>query len=328
MSKLPDFEALAIFAKVAQTRSFAAAASELNLSKATVSKAVSRLETRLRVRLFNRTSRRIALTESGRELSTRAAHILAEGELAEADTLMQAAAPSGLVRLAAPMSFGISHIAPLLPEFLALYLDISMDFHLTDAMVDLITGGFDAAVRIASLPDSSLVARTLAPMPRYLVGAPSYLANHGRPQHPNDLAGHRCVQYAYLLTPGTWRFTDKEGVSAQVHPSGPLRVNNGEAMLPALIAGIGLGVLPEFIVGAALADGRLEKLLPDWSLTAGAIHWITPPGGLRPRRVEVLGDFLARKLTPNGTVVGAARPRKAQGGAANGRLTSVRMREI
>lgn len=296
MSKLPDFEALAIFAKVAQTRSFAAAAAELNLSKATVSKAVSRLERRLRVRLFNRTSRRIALTDAGGELSRRAAHILAEGESAEADTLMQAAAPRGLVRLAAPMSFGISHIAPLLPEFLATYPEISVDFHLTDAMVDLISGGFDATIRIASLPDSSLVAKTLAPMPRYLVGAPSYLAKHGRPQHPTQLSGHRCIEYTYLLTPGTWRFTDEKGVSTQVRPSGPLRVNNGEAMLPALIAGIGLGVLPEFIVGAALADGRLQRLLPDWSLSSGSIHWITPPGGLRPRRVEVLGDFFARKL--------------------------------
>ena len=310
MSKLPDFEALAIFAKVAQTRSFAAAAAELNLSKATVSKAVSRLERRLRVRLFNRTSRRIALTDAGRELSGRAAHILAEGESAEADTLMQAAAPSGLVRLAAPMSFGISHIAPLLPEFLATYPEISVDFHLTDAMVDLISGGFDATIRIASLPDSSLVAKTLAPMPRYLVGAPSYLVKHGRPQHPTQLAEHRCIEYTYLLTPGTWRFTDKKGMSAQVRPSGPLRVNNGEAMLPALMAGIGLGVLPEFIVGGAIADGRLEKLLPDWSLSSGAIHWITPPGGLRPRRVEVLGDFLARKLMAGAAVGAGARAQR------------------
>jgi DNA-binding transcriptional LysR family regulator len=296
MSKLPDFEALAIFAKVAQTLSFGAAAAELNLSKATVSKAVNRLEARLRVRLFNRTSRRMALTDSGRELSIRAAQLLADGESAEADTLMQAAAPRGHVRLAAPMSFGISHIAPLLPEFLTTYPEISVDFHLTDAMVDLISGGFDASVRIASLPDSSLVAKTLAPMPRYLVGAPSYLAKHGRPKHPTQLTQHRCIEYAYMLTPGSWRFTDQEGGTAQMRPTGPLRVNNGEAMLPALIAGIGLGILPEFIVGAALADGRLEKLLPDWALASGSIHWITPSGGLRPRRVEVLGEFLARKL--------------------------------
>jgi DNA-binding transcriptional LysR family regulator len=298
MSKLPDFEALAIFAKVAQTRSFAGAAAELNLSKATVSKAVSRLETRLRARLFNRTSRRIALTDAGRGLSTRAAHILAEGESAEADTLMQVSAPRGLVRLAAPMSFGISHIAPLLPEFLASFPDISVDFHLTDAMVDLIGAGFDAAIRIATLPDSSLVARALAPMPRYLIAAPSYLSKYGRPRHPTELAKHRCIDYAYTLTPGTWRFIDGKGETSLVRPTGPLRVNNGDAMLPALIAGTALGVLPEFIAGAALADGRLERLLPDWSLSSSSIYWITPPGGLRPRRVEVLGDFLAERLMP------------------------------
>jgi DNA-binding transcriptional LysR family regulator len=297
MSKLPDLEALAIFAKVAQLRSFAAAAAELSLSKATVSKAVSRLETRLRVRLFNRTSRRIALTQAGQQLVLRATHMLAEGEAAEAETLKQASVPRGLVRLAVPMSFGISHIAPLLPEFLARYPEISIDLHLTDAIVDLVGEGFDASVRIATLPDSSLVARTLTPMPRYLVGAPAYVAKYGRPKHPDQLLEHRCVDYAYTLTPGHWRFTDRHGESTLVRPTGPLRVNNGDAMLPTLIAGLALGVLPEFIVGSALADKRLERLLPEWSLSSGSVHWVTPPG-LRPRRVEVLGEFLAQKLMP------------------------------
>ena len=313
MSKLPDLEGLAIFAKVAQLRSFAAAAIELSLSKATVSKAVSRLEARLRSRLFNRTSRRIALTLAGQQLFARAAHVLAEGEAAEAETLKQASVPRGLVRLAAPMSFGISHVAPLLPEFLAMYPEISLDFHLTDAIVDLVGEGFDASVRIAALPDSSLVARTLTPMARYLVGAPAYLAKHGRPKHPDQLSGHRCIDYAYTLTPGSWRFTDSKGETTLVRPSGPLRVNNGDAMLPSLVAGIALGVLPEFIVGAAIADGRLEKLLPEWTLSAGSVHWVTPPG-LRPHRVELLGDFLAQKLMPQGARVvtqrRGARPRR------------------
>jgi DNA-binding transcriptional LysR family regulator len=297
MSKLPDFEALAIFAKVVQMRSFSAAATELNLSKATVSKAVARLEARLRARLFNRTSRRLALTEAGSQLSTRAAHMLAEGEAAEGDALTQASAPRGLIRLTAPMSFGLLYVAPLLPEFLAMYPEISIDFDLRDVKVDLIGEGFDAAIRIAVLPDSSLVARTLCGMPRYLVGAPSYLVKHGRPKHPTHLAEHRCIDYVYTMVPGTWRFTRKDHESATVRPSGPLRVNNGDAMLPALIAGTGLSVLPEFILRAPLADGRLERLLPDWSLSAGAVHWVTPPGGLRPKRVDVLGSFFAQKLS-------------------------------
>jgi DNA-binding transcriptional LysR family regulator len=294
--QLPDLEGLAIFAKVVESRSFAGAAAELKLSKATVSKAVSRVEARLGARLINRTSRRLALTDAGRLLAGRAAQILADGEAAEDAALAQATLPRGLVRLAAPMSFGVLNIAPLLPELLAAYPELSVDLHLSDAMVDLIGEGFDAAIRIAALPDSSLVARRLCEMPRYLVGSSAYLNKHGRPKHPLQLAEHRCIGYSYTMTPETWRFT-KDGKSATVRPSGPLRVNNGDAMLPALIAGTGLGILPEFILREALAAGQLERLLPDWSLPSGAVYWVTPPGGPRPKRVEVLGDFLVEKLS-------------------------------
>jgi DNA-binding transcriptional LysR family regulator len=296
MARLPDLEGLAIFAKVAEVRSFAGAAAELKLSKATVSKAVSRIEGRLGARLINRTSRRLALTDAGRQLAGRAAHILAEGEAAEDAALAQSTLPRGLVRLAAPMSFGVLHIAPLLPEFLATYPEVSVDLHLSDAMVDLIGEGFDAAIRIAVLPDSSLIARRLCEMPRYLVGSPAYLSQHGRPRHPLHLARHRCIGYSYAMAAETWHLT-KGRKSATVRPSGPLRVNNGDAMMPALIAGTGLGILPEFILRDALASGQLERLLPDWSLSPGAVYWLTPPGGPRPKRIEILSDFLVEKLS-------------------------------
>src|SRR5216684_3970696 len=259
MARLPDFEGLAIFAKVAEFRSFAGAAAELKLSKATVSKAISRIEARLGARLINRTSRRFALTDAGRQLAGRAAHLLAEGEAAEDAALAQATLPRGLIRLAAPISFGLLHVAPLLPEFLAAYPEVSVDLHLSDAMVDLIGEGFDAAIRITVLPDSSLIARRLCEVLPYLVGSPAYLNKHGRPKHPADLAEHRCIGYGHTMTPETWRFT-KDGRSATVRPSGPLRVNNGDAMMPALMAGTGLGILPEFILREALAAGRLERL--------------------------------------------------------------------
>jgi DNA-binding transcriptional LysR family regulator len=297
MSNLPDFEGLAVFAKVAEARSFAAAAAELKLSKATVSKAVTRLEARLGTRLFNRTSRRLALTDAGRQLVARASAILAEGEAAESEVLAQSVSPRGLVRLAAPMSFGLRHVAPLLPQFLKAYPDVSVDLHLSDAMIDLIGEGFDAALRIAALPDSSLVARRLCAVKTHLVAAPSYLAARGTPNHPLQLAEHSCLGYAYLQTPGAWRFTHKSGETATVRPAGPLRVNNGDAMMPGLIAGLGLSVLPDFILREALSDGTLRIVLPDWSLPAGALHWVTPPGGPRPARVEVLAEFLAQRLS-------------------------------
>src|SRR5437762_3566684 len=202
MARLPDFEGLAIFAKVVELRSFAAAASELALSKATVSKAVTRLEERLGARLFNRTSRRLALTDAGQKLSERATRLLLDGEAAENEALAQSVAPRGLVRLAVPMTFGVKAVAPILPEFLAQYPDVTIDLHLSDAMVDLIGEGFDAGLRIADLP--------------------------------------------------------------------------------------------EFIVGDAIASGEVEVILKDWKQTEGSVHLVTPPGGPRPARVEVLADFLAK----------------------------------
>jgi len=296
MSKLPDLEGLAIFAKVAETRSFAAAATELKLSNATVSKAISRVEAKLKTRLFNRTSRRIALTEAGRQLSARASRILVEGEALEDEALARSSAVRGLVRLAAPMSFGVLHLAPLLPEFLAEYPEVSIDLHLSDATVDMVGDGFDAAIRIAALPDSSLIARRLCGISRYLVGSPGYLKKHGRPRHPLHLAEHVGITYSHGTAAETWRFTHKNGKSASVRPSGPLRVNNGDAMMPALIAGVGLGVLPEFILRDALDAGRLERLVTDWSLPSVAVYWVTPPGGLRPKRVDVLSNFVAQSL--------------------------------
>jgi DNA-binding transcriptional LysR family regulator len=293
MSKLPDFEALAIFAKVVELRSFAAAAGELALSKATVSKAVTRLEERLGARLFNRTSRRLALTDAGQKLSERAARLLADGEAAENDALSQSVAPRGLVRLAVPMTFGVKVVAPILPEFLKQYPDVSVDLHLSDAMIDLIGEGFDLGLRIASLPDSSLIARRLCAMPRYTVAAPAYLKRYGRPTHPMHLAQHRCFAYAYLSTPNVWHYTNAAGEQASVRPAGPLRVNNGEAVMPALLAGLGIADLPDFFVGDAIASGEVEVILKGWKQTEGALHLVMPPGGPRPARVEALAAFLA-----------------------------------
>ena len=296
MARLPDFEAMAIFAKVVELRSFAGAAQELSLSKASVSKAVSRLEERLGTRLFNRTSRRLALTDAGQRLSERAAQLLADGEAAETEALAQSLTPRGLVRFAVPMTFGVKKIAPLLPAFLEQYPEVSIDLHMSDATVDLIGEGFDLALRIARLPDSSLVARRLCPMPRYTVAAPSYLKRHGRPTHPMHLAEHKCFGYAYLSTAGVWHYSNAAGEQASVRPAGQLRVNNGEAVLPVVIAGLGIADLPDFIIADAIASGEVEVILKGWSQPEGAMHLVMPPGGPRPARVEVLTEFLVKEL--------------------------------
>jgi len=294
MGQLPDLEGLAIFAKVAELRSFAAAATELQLSKATISKAVGRLENRLGARLFNRTSRRLALTQAGQQLVGKAAQILAEAEAAESEALAQSAVPRGPVRLAAPMSFGLLRVAPILPDFFAAYPEVTVELELSDRIVDVVGEGFDAALRIAALPDSSLIAQRLCGMETLLVAAPSYLARRGRPKHPLHLAEHSC--FAYVLGADTWRFTNKKGETAFVRPKGPLRANNGDAFLPALVAGVGIALLPDFIVRDALGEKKLEIVLPEWSGPASALHWVTPPGGPRPARVQALGRFFAERL--------------------------------
>jgi DNA-binding transcriptional LysR family regulator len=300
MPSLPDFEGLAIFAKVAELRSFAAAARELRLSKPTVSKAVTRLEARLGTRLFNRTSRRLALTGAGEQLIGRAAQMLAEAEAAESEALAQSSAPRGTVRLAAPMSFGLLQVAPLLPDFLAAFPQVQVDLHLSDAMVDLVGEGFDAALRIGGLPDSSLVAQRLCAVNTLLVASPAYLLQHGHPQHPADLVHHACLGYAYQLTPDSWRLTHESGEAAAVKPSGPLRANNGDALLPAALAGTGIVLLPDFIVGDAIARTKLERVLPAWSTQAAALYWVTPSAGPKPARVSELARFFAERLAPAG----------------------------
>jgi DNA-binding transcriptional LysR family regulator len=294
--KLPDFEAWAIFASVVEHRSFSGAAVALAVSKATVSKAISRLETRLGTTLFHRTSRRLTLTDSGQALAERAQRILVEGQCAEEQALNAASAPAGLVRIAAPLTFGIKHLGPVLAEFLAANPGIRIDLRLSDAFVDIVGDGIDIAIRIAELPDSSLRARRLGPVTTYIVAAPAYWESHGRPRHPADLASHACFTYANIANPDVWRFRKAGGEEASIRVEGPMRTDNGEAILPGLRAGLGVAVLPGFIVDEDLAAGTLEAVLPEWSAGSSALHLLTPPGTLRPARVEVLMDFLTETL--------------------------------
>ena len=291
--RLPDLEAWAMFAAVVEHRSFTDAAKALSVSKATVSKAITRLEQHLDTRLFNRTSRRLALTESGKRLATHAARILEEGQAAEEAARQDTAELSGTIRLGAPMTFGLLRIAPLVAEFAKLHPAVDVDLHLSDARIDMVEMGLDATLRIADMPDSSLRARRLGDVKLHVIASPSYLAERGRPTHPSDLGTHDCLCYSNAPTPDVWRFAGPGQQNVVIQVRSRITVNSGDAMLPALRAGIGIARLPDFIVGDGLASGELEEVLVDWRPPPLGLHLVTPPSRLRPARVEALLDFIA-----------------------------------
>src|SRR6266850_4465027 len=298
MSRLPDLEGLVMFAKVAEERSFAAAARTMGVSVATVSRAVTRLEERLGGRLFNRTSRRLALTDYGRTLAERASRIYSEAEQAEDFARETSSKPRGLVKLAAPLSFGARWVAPLLPAFFRQYPDVAIDLHLTDAHADLIGGGFDAALRIAVMEDSSLVARLIVPVRRFVVASPTYIARYGRPRHPHDLSAHQCLSYVNRAKRDIWRFTHrKTGEECLITPTGPLRGTSVEALLPTVLEGLAITELPEFIATQCFPEKQLEPILTDWSLPEGGLYFVTPTARARPAKVSALADFLITELT-------------------------------
>lgn len=205
--------------------------------------------------------------------------------------------PRGLVKLAAPVSFGARWVAPLLPEFLQAHPEITVDLHLTDAHADLIGEGFDAALRIAILEDSSLVARLIVPVRRFVVASPGYLARYGRPQHPEDLGAHPCLTYVNRARREVWRFTNEAGETCPVTPTGPLRGTSVEALLPTVLEGLAITELPEFVATQYFADRQLEPILTDWRLPEGGLYFVTPSARARPAKVGALADFLIARLT-------------------------------
>jgi DNA-binding transcriptional LysR family regulator len=244
--------------------------------------------------LFHRSSRRLSLTESGQLALERAANLLAEGEAIEEAVSERGATPRGLVRLAAPMSFGIAHLGPILPLFHRAYPEVTIDLHLSDQRVDLIEQGFDVALRIGQLEDSALKARRLFPVRLPILAAPSLLDRLGRPGHPRDLARYPAFLYTHMRSPGRWHFRHPGEGELTVEVRGPIRTNNADVLIDALIAGAGIASLPDFLAWRCLGDGRLEEVLPEWSTGPdSALHLVTPPTAMRPARVRALIDFLA-----------------------------------
>lgn len=281
------------FVRVAETGSFARAAERMGLSKPVLSRRVARLEQQLGARLLTRTARGAQPTDIGLAYHARAANILAELEAAQevvAEAVTQIAGP---IRLTAPLSFGIRHLAPALSEFAAAHPKVELDIVLEDKTVDLAEGGYDLAVRIGQLRDSALIARRIAPMRRVIVASPAYLARKGRPETPADLADHDVLIYAY----DQWRFR-LNGHWETIRVKPVLRSNNGDMLLAAVTAGLGIAMLPTFIAGPALEAGSVEPLLLDHPLEEGALHAVMPPGRATTARVRALVDFLVARFGP------------------------------
>jgi DNA-binding transcriptional LysR family regulator len=293
---LPDYEAWAIFAAVARLGSFTAAASDLSLSKPTISKAITRLETSLGTVLFHRTSRKISLSTAGKSLLHHAQQIARDGEAA-----MEAARDTthllkGQVRLAAPLSYGLSHLAQVIADFMCVYPEITVDLELNDARVELVEHGFDCAIRIGALPDSSLRAIKLRKVNAYFIAAPSYLKRMGQPETPADLVHHDCFLYSNIANPEVWQIIGPNNAAMNIRPQSRFNSNNGDVMLPALVAGRGIGYLPDFLCQKAIDAGQLVNILPEWHLGDIALHIVTPPSRLRPARVDALVNYLKDNL--------------------------------
>jgi DNA-binding transcriptional LysR family regulator len=290
--------ALEAFVRVAETHSFSEAARRLRASKSLVSRQVAALEADLGARLFHRTTRSLTLTEAGQGYYERAARILADLDEANLSVSRLQAAPRGRLRINAPMSFGYLHLAPAIPEFLARHPEVAIDMVMNDRFVDLVDEGFDVAVRIARMADSSLVARKLAPIRRAICASPAYFARHGVPATPDDLKVHECLTYSNLPTPGEWRLLHPGGRPWPVEIKGRFQANNGDALLAAALAGLGVINQPTFIVGRDLQAGTLVSVLTEFTPQDSALHAVYPHSRHLSPKVRAFVDFLVERFGP------------------------------
>jgi DNA-binding transcriptional LysR family regulator len=295
MQSLTD---IAIFVKVVELSSFTAAADALDMSQPVVSKAVTRLEEKLGARLLNRTTRRLSLTEAGSELYRRSVRALEEIENAELEVARFQTEPRGTLRVSAPMSFSILQLGAKLPTFLERYPGVSIELNLDDRRVDLVEEGFDVAIRIANLRDSSLVARKIVPCRQVLCASPGYLKEHGTPEQPEDLLEHNCVLYSFLSHAREWRLIDEQGETHVVPLKGSLQTNNGLVNRAAALSGAGIILLPTFYIGDQLRSGELVPVLCKFRPPDIAVYAVYPERRNLTPKVRAFIDFLAETFGP------------------------------
>jgi DNA-binding transcriptional LysR family regulator len=288
------FRLMQTFVRVTEVGSFSAAARSMRLSKAVVSKYIGLLEEQLSVRLFNRTTRQIRLTAEGKDYLQRCKMILADLEEAERSVKDLHAAPSGLLRISAPMSFGIYHLASAIAEFMAIWPDIEIDLDMNDRFVDVLAEGFDLAIRGGEMVDSSLIARRLAPLRAVLCASPLYFSEHGEPKTPDDIVKHNCIAYSYSRSGDNWHFQSANG-DVVVSVKSRIRVNSGDAIRQIVLQGQGLAILPTFLVGQDLLDGTLKKTLCEYPIKEAGLFALYHHNRHLSAKVRVFVDFLAKR---------------------------------
>lgn len=286
------WSAMQSFARVVESGSFVAAAERLGTSTSSLSRQIADLEQHLGARLLNRTTRRLSLTESGQAFYERTVALL--NDLAEAESIVgqSAVAPRGTLRLTCSYNMAQSRIAPAIAGFVERYPDVKFDVMVSDRMIDLVDEGFDLAIRVGQVGSDRLVARRLGAMQLVTCASPAYLQQHGSPETPQHLAAHNVLTYAYTAAPRTWRFTDSKGQLHDVRVTGSLHANSGDTLVAAAIAGLGIVCEPDFVVDDAVADGRLQRVLPAFDAMHGDIWAVYPSHRHLSLKVRLFVDHI------------------------------------
>lgn len=285
---------LAVFVKVVDSGGFSAAARDLSMPKSSVSRYISRLEDRLGVRLLHRTTRSLRPTEVGAAFYERAARIVQEIAEAEAAVTNMQVEPRGTLRITAPLTFGYRFMGEIVSSFLTSWPDVALDIDLSDRVVDIIDEGFDLAIRVGRLRDSSLIARRLGSAERVLVASPGYLERRGTPVHPEDLKDHDCLLYAYEANAASWRLSPDVTVAVK----GRLTSNNGDILADAAVGGLGFAMLPRFIAGRRMHRGELVSVLEEHLAWEAGVYAVYPHSRHLSTKVRAFVDHMVRYLQP------------------------------
>ncbi len=297
MDRLTEMEA---FATVVDQGGFTDAAKKLGISKSAVSKHVSSLETRLGARLLNRTTRRVSPTEIGLAYYDRARRVLNDAGEADALVTSMQSAPSGMLRVSVATDFGVNHLSPVLGQFLHSYPDITVNMVLNNRYVELISEGFDMAIRVGELEDSSLRARKLTETNKRMIAAPAYFTEHGQPQRIDDLNDHKLLHYSNQASGNVWKITAPSGEKRQVRTTGSLTVNDGQSLLNAAIGGLGIAYLPSFLYAEPMRKGELVDAIPELPMEVQGIYAVYPPGRYTQPKVRAFIDFLVDQFRDKG----------------------------